>query len=272
MRFGPYRVVAQIGAGGMAAVYSAVHVESQTAVALKVLPAGWGDVPDLRRRLEDEAAALQRIDHPSVIHVYEVGEVEARLGGGTYLALEWIPHALDRVLRAQYPEPLAVLAALRIAQGVAEGLQAVHTAGLVHRDVKPSNILLRANGVPVLTDLGLAAAMRGETGRRLTPTNVILGTADYVSPEAIRSGEVDGRADLYSLGVVLYEMLVGYPPFAGRAPIETLRAKLDEPSPALPASIPGRVRSVVARALQRDPGDRFPDAAAMAAAIAAAGG
>ena len=102
---------------------------------------------------------LRRIDHPNVIRILEVGEVEARLGGGCYLAMEWLPQALDRVLRAQYPEPLAPGAALRLARGVAAGLAAVHAAGVVHRDVKPSNILLRADGSPVLTDFGLVGSL-----------------------------------------------------------------------------------------------------------------
>lgn len=271
LRFGPYRAIEQIGIGGMAAVYSAINSSDETAVAIKVLPAGWGAAPEFRARLAHEAAVVQRIDHPNVIAVLDVGPVEDRLGGGSYLAMEWIPHALDRVLRAQYPEPLEVGRALRIARGVADGLTAIHGAGLVHRDVKPSNILLRVDGSPVLTDLGLATAL-DETAQqqRLTPANVIVGTADYISPEQIRGTAVDGRADVYALGVVLYEMVVGYVPFAGRTPHETLRAQLDEPPPPLPATVPEVVRALIGQALQKDPRDRFASASAMAAAITAA--
>jgi hypothetical protein len=267
LRFGPYCVVEQLGVGGMAAVYSAVHVATNAAVALKVLPAAWGAAPEFRERLAREAAVLQRIDHPNVIKILEVGEVEARLGGGCYLAMEWLPQALDRVLRAQYPEPLAAGAALCLARGVAAGLAAVHAAGVVHRDVKPSNILLRADGSPVLTDFGLAAALAGvQASQRLTPSNVIVGTADYLAPEHIAAATVDGRTDIYSLGVVLYEMLAGYVPFAGRDPLEMLQAHLDEPPPPLPSTAPP-ARALVERALQKHPEDRFASAEALLAAL-----
>lgn len=268
LRFGPYVVVEQLGVGGMAAVYSAVHVATDAAVALKVLPAGWGAAPEFRERLAREAAMLRRIDHPNVIRILEVGEVEARLGGGCYLAMEWLPQALDRVLRAQYPEPLAPATALRLARGVAVGLAAAHAAGVVHRDVKPSNILLRADGAPVLTDFGLATALAGvQTAQRLTPSNVIVGTADYLAPEHIAGVATDGRTDIYSLGVVLYEMLAGYVPFAGHDPMETLRMHLDEPPPPLPPTVPPAARTVVDRALQKRPEDRFISAIALLAAL-----
>jgi CRP-like cAMP-binding protein len=184
LRFGPFRVVEQIGAGGMAVVYSAVHEQIEISAALKVLPAAWGAAPELRARLQREADALQRIEHPNVVKVLAVGEVEAALGGGCFIALEWLPQALDRVLRAQFPEPLWPAVALRIARGVAAGLAATHAVGLLHRDVKPSNVLLRADGTPVLTDFGLTCAL-AETAaaHRLTPSNVIVGTADYMAPE-----------------------------------------------------------------------------------------
>jgi CRP-like cAMP-binding protein len=271
MRFGPYRVVQQIGSGGMAVVFSAVHANTEQAVAIKVLPAAWGDAAALRARLEREAAALQRLNHPNVVHVFEVGQVEARSGGGCYLAMEWLPHALDRVLRAQYPDPLAPANALALAAGIADGLAAVHAIDVIHRDVKPSNVLLRADGTPVLIDFGLVLA-RNEAARaqRLTASNVTMGTADYMAPEQIESEDLDGRADLYALGVVLYEMLAGHVPFAGKEPLQILEAHLNEDPPPLPASIPPAVRRVVGRALLKDPADRFPTAADMAAACRAA--
>lgn len=268
LRFGPYVVVEQLGVGGMAAVYSAVHISTDAAVALKVLPAGWGAAPEFRERLAREAAMLRRIDHPNVIPIFEVGEVEARLGGGCYLAMEWLPQALDRVLRAQYPEPLAPGTALRVARGVAAGLAAAHAAGVVHRDVKPSNILLRADGTPVLTDFGLATALAGvQASQRLTPSNVIVGTADYLAPEHIAGVATDSRTDIYSLGIVLYEMLAGYVPFAGHDPLETLRMHLDEPPPPLPPTVPPAARTLVERALQKRPDDRFVSAVALIAAL-----
>ena len=235
LRFGPYRAVEQIGAGGMGAVFSAVHAASEEAAAVKVLPVAWGADPELRARLERETEALRRIDHPNVVTVLEVGEVEARSGGGTYLAMEYLPHALDRVLRAQYPEPLPPARALALAQGIAAGLGAVHAAGLVHRDVKPSNVLLRQDGTPVLIDFGLVTVLAEVAReRRLTAPNVIPGSADYMSPEQVAGSPLDGRSDLYSLGIVLYEMLTGHVPFAGLDPLETLRAHAHLPPPPSP--------------------------------------
>jgi serine/threonine protein kinase len=264
-------VIEQIGAGGMAAVYSAVHVTTERAAALKVLPAAWGAAPILRQRLRQEAAALQRVRHLNVIRVLEVGEVEAQLGGGYYLAMEWLPNALDRALRAQYPEPFAPATALRIALGVARGLGAVHAAGLLHRDVKPSNVLLREDGTPVLSDFGLAMALREVAFlHRLTPQEQFIGTADYLSPEHIAGAPLDERSDLYSLGIVLYEMLTGTVPFAGRPPMEMMRAHVGEPIPPPPGYLPPLTQAVVERLLQRGPEERFPNAGAAVAALEAA--
>jgi serine/threonine-protein kinase len=270
MRLGPYRVVEQVGAGGMAAVYSAVHVGSEKAVAIKLLPLGWGAAPELRARLAREAAALQALDHPHVVRVLEVGEVDARLGGGHFLAMEWLPNGLDRILRVQYPEPLAPSLALRLARQVAEGLHAVHMGGFVHRDVKPSNIMLRADGTPVLTDFGLVGVPSEEAGQRLTATNVFMGTADYMAPEVVQGACADARSDVYALGIVLYEMLAGYLPFAGRAPLDALRAHVEEEPPPLPLDVPVEAQVVVERALQKPPDERYASAAQMARALAAA--
>jgi serine/threonine-protein kinase len=254
----------------MAVVYSAVHVDTGAAAALKVLPASWGNAPELQTRLRREAEILGRIEHPGVIRLLQIGTVAEKLGGGTYVAMEWLPDALDRVLCAQSPDPLQPAVALRIAAAVAEALGAVHAAGLVHRDIKPSNILLRADGQPVLTDFGLAAALAQTMAeQRLTPPNMLLGTADYLAPEVISGRPADGRADLHALGIVLYEMLAGFVPFASGDPLQTLRAHLEEPPPPLPATLPPAVRALVERALQVDPGDRFQTAHEMASAVRA---
>jgi eukaryotic-like serine/threonine-protein kinase len=266
MRFGPYRVVEQIASGGMAVVYSAINVHNEEAAALKVLPAAWGDAPELKMRLEREAAALQRINHRNVVRVLDVGPVDARAGGGCFIAMEWLPHALDRVLQAHAPEPLPVTRALTIAVGIADGLAAVHSAGFIHRDVKPSNVLLRMDGTPVLTDFGLLLA-RHLADRRLTQTNVVVGTADYISPEQVAGLELDGRGDIYALGIVLYEMLAGFPPFVRRDPMDTLRAHVAEPPRPLSKRISAPVRRIVDRALAKRPAERYQTAGQMAAAI-----
>jgi hypothetical protein len=270
LRFGPYRVVAQIGSGGMAVVYSAVHESTGMAVALKVLPASWGEAAWLRERLSREAEILRGIQHPGVVRLLDIGEVSERLGGGTFIAMEWLPDALDRELHERYPNPLPRADALRIAGAVAEALAVVHAAGLVHRDVKPSNILLRATGEPVLTDFGVAAVVEDVLSeRRLTPPSVLVGTADYLAPEVISGEPVTAQTDIYALGIVLYEMLSGFVPFAGREPTEMLRAHCEEAIPPLPAEVPVAARQVVERAVHRDAQQRFSTANDMARAIAA---
>lgn len=271
MHVGAYRIMEQIGAGGMAIVYSAVHVEHDTAVALKLLPLWWATDSDMVARFDREAAALQALTHPHVVRVFEVGEAERLMPGMRYIAMEWLPHGLDRILQVHYPEPLAVTTALRIAEQICCGLAAVHDAGLVHRDVKPSNIMLRADGTAVLTDFGLVSAVSGRGAQpRLTASNVFMGTADYMSPEKISGGAVDGRSDIYALGVVLYEMLSGSAPFAGRDPLDVLRAHVEEAPPPLPPEVPSVVCSVVERALRKVPAERFASASDMARDLSSA--
>ena len=267
-----YRILRPLGAGGMGEVYEAEDTKLGRRVALKVLPAAWGAAPELRARLEREAAVLGRISHPNVVRVLAVGTVEARLGGGCYIALEWLPHALDKLLRAQYPEPLAPARARGIARDVAGGLEAVHREGLVHRDVKPSNVLLRADGQPVLSDFGLARVAAGDGLERLTPSHLVVGTADYLAPEVTTGLPADARSDVYALGVTLYELLAGYVPFAGADPLETLRAHQERDPPPLPEAVPRPLRAVVGRALAKDPELRFQSAGAMARALEAAVG
>jgi CRP-like cAMP-binding protein len=279
-RIGPYRVMQQIGAGGMAIVYGAVHGATDEAVALKVLPAAWTGKTEFRERFMREVAVLQRVNHPNVIRVRETGTMrppggathrdsageEDQAPAGIYLAMEWFPNALDRVLRAKYPEPLPAAMALDITRQVADGLTAVHALGIVHRDVKPSNILLRADGTPVLADFGLVLDPAARQ-QRLTATNVLVGTADYMAPEQITGAPLDGRSDLYALGVVLYELLTGHVPFAGHEPYEILRAHVEEPPPPLPDSVPPAAAAVVQRALRKRPEERFASAEEMADAV-----
>jgi serine/threonine-protein kinase len=266
---GSYHLIEPIGAGGAGVVYSAVHAVDGTAAAVKLLPLGWNAIPELRDRLVREAAALRSVEHPNVVRIFELGDVDARRGAtGWHLAMEWLPHALDRLLRALRPEPLPLPRVLRIARAVADGLGAVHAVGLVHRDVKPANVLLRADGTAVVADFGLAAVIADlAAGLRLTPPNVVVGTPEYMAPEQVVDAPVDGRADVYALGVVLYEMLMGRVPFPGRNPLEVLRAHAEADPPPLAPDLPAPVRAIVARALEKRAVDRFPTAGAMSDAL-----
>lgn len=270
-RFGRYLAIQREGAGGMGIVYKAIDQTTETPAAIKVLPLGWDSGGELRERLGREAAVLQRINHPNVIRILDVGEVDRTRGGGSWIVMELLPNALDRVLRAQHPDPLSPVIALRLARGVAGGLAAAHARGLVHRDVKPSNILLRDNGQPVLCDFGLATAV-AQTAHteRLTPPDQILGTPDYLAPEQIEGKPVDHRCDIYALGVVLYELLQGNPPFAGGTPYEVFRGHVEGRPPPLLSTVPAPARAIVEKALQKRPEDRFASAAAMSKALAEA--
>ncbi|CAA9252926.1 MAG: serine/threonine protein kinase [uncultured Chloroflexi bacterium] len=289
LHFGPYRALEQIGAGGTAVVYHAVHPLTGEDVAVKVLPGAWGSAPGARTRLAREARVLRSLDHPNVVRLLDVGSlgdgsvtgtggtsIQPELlpgvpGGGSYVVMELLPQSLSQVLRESYPAPLPVAQALRIAVGVAEGLDAAHGQGVIHRDVKPENILLREDGTPVLADFGLALARAdAAAGQRLTADNVIAGTPDYISPEQVAGLPVDRRADIYSLGVVLYEMLAGHVPFAGRDAYDTFTAHLEKSPPPLPAHVPAVVQDVVEQALQKLPSDRFATAGALAGALRAA--
>jgi serine/threonine protein kinase len=269
--FGSYRVIGQIGVGGMAVVFGAVHQMTGAIAAIKVLPIAGGASSVLRQRLYREATILQRIDHPRIVKLLEVGEVSSGLGGGCYIAMEYLPDSLLRVLSERPAKLLPVTRALRLARGIAEGLSIVHAAGLVHRDVKPSNIMLRQDGSPVLIDFSLTALVAEEAlSSRLTPPNVLVGTAEYLAPEQIAGLPFDGRSDLYSLGVVLYEMLSGRTPFAGRVPFEVLLAHVGESPPLLPPTSPPAAVAVVNQALRKLPDDRFVSAGAMAQALSEA--
>ncbi len=262
-QLGPYRLEAILGSGGMAVVYRARQTDGE-AVALKVLfpPPGAGE--EVRARFEREARTAARLRHPGIVRVLDAGQVE----GYAYLAMILIEgQTLANRLTELNSQPLDESTAADIAWQIADALYYAHSQGVVHRDVKPSNILLTPDGRALLTDFGVAQAL-DDPG--LTRTGHTVGTPAYMAPEQA-SGEqpVDGRADLYSLGVVLYQLVTGRPPFQGPTP-RVLHAHLFEPPPP-PSSLaqvsPG-LEAVILRALVKDPAQRFQTGAAMAQALA----
>jgi serine/threonine protein kinase len=265
-RVGPYCVVDLIAMGGQSVVYAARHASTGEEVALKVLPIAWSGVPTLRDRLRWEAGALARVDHPNVVRLVDVGTLGPHAGGGLYVAMERLASSLDRELRDR--GPFSTERAIVVVQGVLAGLAALHAAGLLHRDVKPANVLLRAGGAAVLADLGLS--VEAEAARAsLTPWNAVVGTAEYLAPERIAGAPADVRSDLYAVGVMLYELLAGRAPFVGRRASAVMRAQRIAPPPRLADAVPPPLAAFVERALRKQPEARYQSANEMADALAA---
>jgi serine/threonine protein kinase len=258
-RLGPYRIEARLGEGGMGIVFRAVRDGDGRRVALKVLRHELNQDAAYKRRLAREARAAAEIDHPNLTRVLEAGEADGR----SYLAVRYVDgRSLAERLLAEGPLPLADL--LRLAAEVGAGLDALHERGLVHRDVKPSNIMLATDGTAVLGDFGLA---KGRAYTLLTTPGQVLGTLDYLAPELIRGQSAGPMSDLYALGCVIFECMAGAPPFAGRGILRIGMAHLEE-EPGDP--IAGRtdltpaVAWTVRQALAKDPSRRPPSATAFA--------
>ncbi|MGW5574343.1 serine/threonine-protein kinase [Nocardia thailandica] len=267
--FAGYRIERVLGSGGMGTVYVAAHPRLPRRDALKVLSAEYGADPEFRARFIREAELAARLDHPEIVGVYDRGVTDGRL----WIAMRFVdgPDAAT-VIRTAPPSPER---ALHIVAAVARGLDHAHRAGLLHRDVKPANILLEpVPGRPdrvALTDFGIAKAVAATTA--LTQAGSVLATVAYAAPEQLSGGPVDHRADVYALGCTLYELLTGAKPFPRATPEAVIAAHLHEPPPrptALVRDLPRAIDAVVARAMAKDPGDRYPDCGALAAAAALA--
>ncbi|WP_344057081.1 serine/threonine-protein kinase, partial [Sphaerisporangium rubeum] len=260
---GRYRLDVRIGAGGMGEVWRGEDIVLARTVAVKVLLPGRSDDPGFAARFQGEARAMATINHPGVVDVYDYGVSDVPGAGPTaYLVMRFVDgEPLDRLLARLgriAPEPAVEL----IAQA-ASALQAVHDGGIVHRDVKPGNLLVRPDGTLVLTDFGIA---RAEVGHRLTDAGMVLGTAAYCAPEQAEGQPVTPAVDIYALGVVAYECLAGRRPFDGDTPVTIALKHIREDPPPLPPDIPPPVRHLVERALSKDPARRWHSAAEMSAA------
>jgi serine/threonine protein kinase len=258
-QLGPYLIQRRLGQGGMGIVFRALHDGDGRTVALKVLRDELAADDGFRQRLAHEARAAAEVDHPNLAPVLEAGEADGRL----YLAVRYVDgRSLAERLAAGGPLPVGELVPL--AANVAAGLDALHRRGIVHRDVKPANILLAADGTAVLGDFGLA---KSRAWTVLTKTGQVLGTPDYLAPEVIRGEPATPLSDLYGLGCVLFECLAGAPPFAGRGVLRVGMAHLTE-EPGDPAAgrgdVPPALAWTVRQALAKDPADRPPSAVALA--------
>ena len=253
-RLGHFRISARIGAGGMGDVYLGYDESLNRRVAIKVLPAELARDEDFVRRFRAEASAAAKISHPNIIPIHFIGEE----GGHHFFAMQYVdgPSLAERLKQRAC---LPVEEALRIVQQCLEGLGAAHAEGLVHRDVKPGNVLIeRASGRAVLVDFGLVRST-GQ-GTRWTATGVIMGTVDYIAPEQARGQAVDHRADLYALGVLFYELLAGRLPFQAESPTAMLfQHAYEEPFPLDEAApdVPAPVLEIVACMMAKDPEARY---------------
>jgi serine/threonine protein kinase len=266
-----YRIEARLGRGGMGEVYQAVQLSLDRRVALKVLPPKLAADDVFRRRFLRESRIAASIDHPSIIPIYETGED----GGLLYIAMRYVDGMdLSTLLRRE--GRLAPARALAIMAQVASALDAAHARGLVHRDVKPGNILLAAgpvgsDGHCYLCDFGLIKEVDVQQARSaLTATGQFVGTIPYVAPEQIEGGALDGRADVYSLGCVLFHCLTGSPPFDRINDIEVVFAHLREPPPSVSSRAPGLPKAldaIVARAMAKSRDDRWPTCTALVTAM-----
>jgi len=276
-----YRVRARLGSGGVGAVYSAEHVEMKRPVAIKVLHGMFGASEEFRKRFEREAQAASRLSHPACVAVLDFGRVSrveppadaAKLLGMPYLVMEFVRGKL--LLERLEAGNLDGREAVEIARGVLGALGHAHALGLVHRDVKPANIMLtppEVTGTRVkLLDFGLAKDVTGE-GEALTQAGMVFGTPGYLSPEQAGGKTVDERADLYALGVVLFEMACGRRLFVRPDPIEIVRAHVStapDPPRRVRPSLSRELEAAILRALEKDPARRFATAKEFDAALAA---
>ncbi|WP_354697798.1 serine-threonine kinase [Paraconexibacter sp. AEG42_29] len=263
--FAGHRIDAVAGRGGMGVVYRATQLDLDRTVALKLIaPALAGD-PLFRERFIRETRVAAGIDHPNVIPVFYAGENESRL----YLAMRYVSGEDLRTL-VRREGPLDPARAVRILAQVASALDAAHASGIVHRDVKPANVLLGGGEHAYLTDFGLTKRVHSVSG--VTQAGGWVGTLGFVSPEQIRGEAVDARTDVYALGCVLFHALTQTPPHQRDSDEGTLWAHLHDPPAALPDSVPAALGAVVARALAKDPADRYPSAGDLGRAMQAAVG
>src|SRR3954451_4426120 len=261
--FAGHRIEGVLGRGGMRVVYRAVDLRLDRVVALKLMTAALSADEDFRRRFERESQLAASVHQGNVVTIYQAGEADGLL----FVTMELVEGTDLRGLMTERGR-IDIPTASAIVTQVATALDAAHAKGLVHRDVKPANVLIGA-AAPLhvyLTDFGLTKRTSSQSG--ITKTGLFVGTIDYAAPEQIKGWPVDARADVYALGCVMFEMIAGRPPFRRENEYATMYAHVSEPAPALGVS--PAVDAVVARALAKEPDERFPSAGDFARSAAAA--
>ena len=262
-RIGRYEIRAELGRGGMARVYRAVDTLLQRQVALKVLAAQLSMDEEFVQRFKREATTAANLHHPAIVTIYDIGEED----GLHYIAMEYIAgRSLHAILEEQ--RTLGLGYAVSLLDPVARALDYAHGQGSVHRDIKPHNILIGLDGRVVLTDFGIAQTSESNRNR-LTRTGIFMGTPEYISPEQAESQRVDGRSDLYGLGIVAYEIITGRVPFAGSTPqLIVAHAQLPPPPPtSVLAYLPPDLDDLMLQALAKHPDQRYPSGTALVTAL-----
>jgi eukaryotic-like serine/threonine-protein kinase len=261
-----YRLDDRIAAGGMGEVWQATDTVLGRDVAVKTLKGDHAGDPSFQNRFQHEARAMAVLHHPGVADVYDYGQTTD--GGDAYIVMARVRGEPLNQLIAERGR-LTPVETMSIVAQAARALEAAHQAGIVHRDVKPSNLIVQPDGTVVLVDFGVA---RSAQSAALTGAKEVVGTALYIAPEQVSKQTTGPSADVYALGAVAYHCLTGHPPFVGNNPIAVAMQHLKDPPPALPGDIPEPVRLLVETALAKDPAQRFSSAASMAEAADAARG
>jgi serine/threonine protein kinase/Flp pilus assembly protein TadD len=255
-----YKIISSIGKGGMGEVFLAQDTKLDRKVALKILPSEFAEDQDRMSRFVREAKSASALNHPNIITIHEIGESD----GTHFIATEFIDGQTLNVYAKS--SSLNLKSILDIAIQVASALDEAHTAGIVHRDIKPDNVMIRANGLAKILDFGIAklsapteSSEEAATAIRSgTSAGMIIGTADYMSPEQAKGHEVDARTDIFSFGVVLYEMIAGHLPFAGETPMETIAAIINkEPKPLGTNTVPPETEKIINKTLRKDRNERY---------------
>lgn len=251
-QFGSYRISAPLGQGGMAAVYKAYQANMDRYVALKILPRHLANDPTFVGRFEQEAKVLARLQHPHILPVHDFGEAD----GYTYIVMPFVQSGtLTTLLQGK---PLSLSQICRIITQIGDALDYAHSHHIIHRDVKPSNVLVDERGNCLLTDFGIAKIMEGTV--QFTTTGGIIGTPAYMSPEQGLGEKVDHRSDIYALGVILYEMATGRVPYTAETPMAVMVKHIHDPLPLphhLNPTLPEAVERIILKALAKQPADRY---------------
>src|SRR3954470_17487790 len=264
--FAGHRIQAVARRGGVGVVYVATHLALNRRVALKLIAPELGADESFRERFKQESMTAASIDHPNVIPIYHAGEEDGKL----YITMRYV-EGTDLREQIAARGKIAPAEVARIVSEVAAALDAAHARGLVHRDVKPANVLMGPAGQAYLTDFGLTKHAGSASG--LTKTGMFVGTLDYIAPEQLQGGEVDARVDVYALGCVLYQSLTGNVPFPRDTEPAKIWAHMSEPPPSVTqvgTDVPPQFEQIVQRAMAKDPNDRYLSAGDLARASLAA--